>query len=193
MRKRHTMTLAPFFFDVLHLDGDDLLDRTLAERAADPRRGSSANGASRRSRPTIQDAAEAFLADALASGHEGVMVKALDSRYEAGRRRRGVAQGQAGPHARSRRARRRVGTRAPTGLALQSPSRRARSGHRRVRDGRQDVQGTHRPAPHLANGAAARASQRDATTTPCTCVPSSSSRSRSTACRCRRATRAAWP
>ena len=30
----HTMTLAPFFFDVLHLDGEDLLDRTLAERAA---------------------------------------------------------------------------------------------------------------------------------------------------------------
>ena len=32
------------------------------------------------------DAAEAFLADALATGHEGVMVKALDLRYEAGRR-----------------------------------------------------------------------------------------------------------
>ncbi len=40
--------------------------------------------------PTVEtdDAAvgEAFLADALATGHEGVMVKALDSLYEAGRR-----------------------------------------------------------------------------------------------------------
>jgi DNA ligase-1 len=32
------------------------------------------------------DVAAAFLADALATGHEGVMVKALDSRYEASRR-----------------------------------------------------------------------------------------------------------
>src|SRR6185437_3184863 len=32
------------------------------------------------------DEAAAFLADALATGHEGVMVKALDSSYEAGRR-----------------------------------------------------------------------------------------------------------
>ena len=32
------------------------------------------------------DEAGAFLDDALASGHEGVMVKALDSTYDAGRR-----------------------------------------------------------------------------------------------------------
>src|SRR5204862_7660830 len=32
------------------------------------------------------ETAAAFLADALATGHEGVMVKALDSRYDAGRR-----------------------------------------------------------------------------------------------------------
>ena len=34
----HAMTLAPFFFDILHLDGDDLLDRTLARAGDDPRR-----------------------------------------------------------------------------------------------------------------------------------------------------------
>ena len=33
----HALTLAAFFFDVLHLDGDDLLDRPLRERARDPR------------------------------------------------------------------------------------------------------------------------------------------------------------
>jgi DNA ligase-1 len=81
----HTMTLAPFFFDVLHLDGEDLLDRTLGERAAIL---SALVGEWRV--PAIEtddpDTAEAFLADALATGHEGVMVKALDSRYEAGRR-----------------------------------------------------------------------------------------------------------
>jgi DNA ligase-1 len=81
----HAMALAPFFFDVLHLDGDDLLDRTLAERAS---KLSEVVGDWRVPAIETDDpaAAEAFLADALATGHEGVMVKALDSRYEAGRR-----------------------------------------------------------------------------------------------------------
>jgi DNA ligase-1 len=81
----HAMTLTPFFFDVLHLDGDDLLDRTLAERAS---LLSELVGGWRV--PAVEtdnpDVAEAFLTDALATGHEGVMVKALDSRYDAGRR-----------------------------------------------------------------------------------------------------------
>jgi DNA ligase 1 len=70
---------------VLHLDGEDLLDRTLAERAL-----ILAELVGEWRVPAIEtedpDAAHAFLADALATGHEGVMVKALDSHYEAGRR-----------------------------------------------------------------------------------------------------------
>jgi DNA ligase-1 len=81
----HVMTLVPFFFDVLHLDGEDLLDRPLAERAA-----VLTNLAGEWRVPAVAtddpDEAAAFLADALATGHEGVMVKALDSPYEAGRR-----------------------------------------------------------------------------------------------------------
>ena len=49
----HTMTLAPFFFDVLHLDGVDLLDGPLAERARDTRRSSPAVARTVQSRPTI--------------------------------------------------------------------------------------------------------------------------------------------
>jgi DNA ligase-1 len=81
----HDLTLAPFFFDVLHLDGDDLLDRPLAERSAIL---TALTSAWRVPAVETDDAAvgEAFLADALATGHEGVMVKALDSLYEAGRR-----------------------------------------------------------------------------------------------------------
>jgi DNA ligase 1 len=81
----HALTLAPFFFDVLHLDGDDLLDRPLAERSAIL---TELTGAWRVPAVETDDAsvAEAFLAEALATGHEGVMVKALDSSYEAGRR-----------------------------------------------------------------------------------------------------------
>jgi DNA ligase-1 len=81
----HAMTLAPFFFDVLHLDGEDLLDRTLGERAA-----ILAELVGEWRVPAVEtddpETADAFLADALATGHEGVMVKALDSCYEAGRR-----------------------------------------------------------------------------------------------------------
>ena len=78
-------TLDAFFFDVLYVDGDDLIDRPLGERLdvlhglAGDRRVPSLVTAS-------VDEATAFLERALASGHEGVMVKALDSSYDAGRR-----------------------------------------------------------------------------------------------------------
>ncbi|HEX3394685.1 MAG TPA: ATP-dependent DNA ligase [Acidimicrobiales bacterium] len=76
--------LGVWFFDCLHLDGNDLLDRPLLERTAALER----IGAPRV--PTLVtddvDAALAFQAEALAAGHEGVMVKAASSPYEAGRR-----------------------------------------------------------------------------------------------------------
>lgn len=73
------------FFDVLHVDGTDLLDAPLAERRAELER---VTGAAAIPQITTDDpeVGAAFLAEALATGHEGVMVKALDSPYEAGRR-----------------------------------------------------------------------------------------------------------
>jgi DNA ligase 1 len=81
----HGMTLAAFFFDILHLDGTDLLDKPLRER------GRILQDVAGQWRvPVIETddpvVGNAFLDDALATGHEGVMVKALDSRYDAGRR-----------------------------------------------------------------------------------------------------------
>ena len=78
--------LASFFFDCLHLDGVDLLDRTYGDRVA--ALAGVVPTALRVPRMVAVDAGEAerFLEDALARGHEGVVVKALDSRYEAGRR-----------------------------------------------------------------------------------------------------------
>lgn len=77
--------LTVVFFDVLHVDGDDLVDRPLLERID----ALSAVVGSWRV-PSVRTAepgeAAAFLAAALAAGHEGVMVKSLQSRYEAGRR-----------------------------------------------------------------------------------------------------------
>jgi DNA ligase-1 len=77
--------LDAFFFDVLHLDGDDLIDRPLRVRLAvlDALTGA-------RHIPRVEtdsaDVAAAFLEGSIAAGHEGVMVKALDSTYDAGRR-----------------------------------------------------------------------------------------------------------
>ena len=77
-------TLGVWFFDCLHLDGDDLVDHPLLERCAALAR----LGAPRVPALVTDDveAAEAFQAEALAAGHEGVMVKAAGSVYEAGRR-----------------------------------------------------------------------------------------------------------
>ncbi len=78
-------TLSAFFFDCLRADGVDLLDEPLSTRRAVLERVAPGSVV-----PALvtdaADAAAAFLADALASGHEGVMVKALSSPYEAGRR-----------------------------------------------------------------------------------------------------------
>ena len=77
--------LTAFWFDILHLDGQDLIDEPLRDRAVALARVA---GTTRIPAVETSDAAgaEAFLQDALERGHEGVMVKALDSRYEAGRR-----------------------------------------------------------------------------------------------------------
>jgi ATP-dependent DNA ligase I len=78
--------LAAFFFDCLHLDGDDLIDLPARERlAALDARLPEEHVVPRREATAVDDA-QTFLDDALARGHEGVMVKSLDAPYEAGRR-----------------------------------------------------------------------------------------------------------
>jgi DNA ligase-1 len=78
--------LAALVFDVLHVDGDDLVDEPLADRLAVL--DAVVPGVARVPRLVTADAeaAEAFAADALRHGHEGVVVKALDAPYDAGRR-----------------------------------------------------------------------------------------------------------
>jgi DNA ligase-1 len=84
--------LTAFLFDVLHLDGSDLID----ERAS-VRRGVLETAVPLPHLvPRIQvdnvdeaaqvDAATAFAGDAIARGHEGVMVKADNATYQMGRR-----------------------------------------------------------------------------------------------------------
>lgn len=83
---RRGIDLVAYFFDVLHAGGAAVIDEPLVVRrellaAAVP-------DGCRVPSIVTDDAAEAaaFLDRAIAAGHEGVMVKALDSVYEAGRR-----------------------------------------------------------------------------------------------------------
>jgi len=85
-RRDRPTTLNAFFFDVLHRDGDDLLDRPARERFAALDELVPAEHRIPRVEVADPDAAERVLEDALAHGHEGVMVKSLDAPYEAGRR-----------------------------------------------------------------------------------------------------------
>ncbi|GAA1542129.1 ATP-dependent DNA ligase [Nocardioides humi] len=78
--------VTPYFFDVLHLDGTDLIDRPAHERwqvleeLVPP--------VHRVQRWVGSDPADAtaFASSVLASGHEGVVVKSVDAPYDAGRR-----------------------------------------------------------------------------------------------------------
>jgi len=74
-----------FLFDVLHLDGTDLLDAPLLDRSA--RLQAIAPDLKVPGTLTADPSvAEAVLAEALAAGHEGVVVKDAASTYAAGRR-----------------------------------------------------------------------------------------------------------
>ncbi|TAM86933.1 MAG: ATP-dependent DNA ligase [Jatrophihabitans sp.] len=78
--------LHPFLFDLLHLDGADLLERPTSERLAAL---DALVPATHRVRRLVTDdpaAGQRFFDATVGAGHEGVMVKDPDSPYEAGRR-----------------------------------------------------------------------------------------------------------
>ena len=77
--------ISTFLFDLLHVDGEDLLDTRLEERAA--RLEAIAPGIRVPSVVTSEPSeGERVLEESLAAGHEGVVVKDAASLYAAGRR-----------------------------------------------------------------------------------------------------------
>jgi DNA ligase-1 len=78
--------VTPYFFDVLHLDGHDLLDEPGRVR----REALDALVPDRHRVPSVVTSdpaqAQAFCDEVLAAGHEGVVVKSLTAPYAAGRR-----------------------------------------------------------------------------------------------------------
>ncbi|MGW1754593.1 ATP-dependent DNA ligase [Streptomyces mirabilis] len=84
-----SVPVSPVFFDALSVDGRDLLDLPFAERHAELARLVPEPMRVRRALahgPEDIPPAQRFLAETLERGHEGVVVKALDAPYSAGRR-----------------------------------------------------------------------------------------------------------
>ena len=77
--------LRPYFFDLLHVDGVDLIDEPLSVRLAELERVAGPWRVPSR-RTDDPEVAAQVLADSLAAGHEGVVVKSVSSTYAAGRR-----------------------------------------------------------------------------------------------------------
>ncbi len=85
-RLQQELPMRAFFFDLLYHDGESLLDHTAQERFD---RLTSAVGQQLVVPRVVTSAlpeAETFMSAALAAGHEGVVAKAVDAPYEAGRR-----------------------------------------------------------------------------------------------------------
>jgi DNA ligase-1 len=84
--------LTAFLFDALHLDGSDLIDEPATRRREILENAVPLPQLTPRLRvddvadPAQVDAATAFAADAVARGHEGVVVKADSATYQMGRR-----------------------------------------------------------------------------------------------------------
>jgi DNA ligase 1 len=85
-RMRAQTPLTPFLFDLLHLNGADLIDAPASERHRLLSQILPAALLTPRIVTTDLAEADAFLADAVARGHEGVVLKSLDAPYRAGRR-----------------------------------------------------------------------------------------------------------
>ena len=81
-----SVPLSAFLFDALHLDGDDLIDLPDAERRAALAGVVPAEMLMPRLVTADPEEADAFFRDAVARGHEGVVVKSLATPYAAGRR-----------------------------------------------------------------------------------------------------------
>ncbi len=85
-RLRAELPLTPFWFDLLYLDGQPLIDEPQARRFSALKELSA--GVVPHLRTADPEAAGEFLRQALERGHEGVMAKATDAAYAAGARGR---------------------------------------------------------------------------------------------------------
>ena len=83
---RAQLPVQPYFFDCLYLDGEALVDEGASTRWRALQDATHDDLTMPRIVTASSEEAGAFLRRALADGHEGLLAKALDSTYDAGRR-----------------------------------------------------------------------------------------------------------
>jgi DNA ligase-1 len=83
---RAQVPLTSYFFDLLHVDGEDLVDSPGHERFDRLAAVLPPELVVPRTVTSDPDEARRLFADVVAAGHEGVVVKSLDAPYDAGRR-----------------------------------------------------------------------------------------------------------
>ncbi len=83
---REQVPLTSYFFDLLHVDGEDLVDSPGCERFDRLAQVLPSELVVPRTVTSEADEAKRLFADLVAAGHEGVVVKSLQAPYEAGRR-----------------------------------------------------------------------------------------------------------
>ena len=85
-RVREELPLSPFWFDLIYLNGGDLLGETQVRRFGALKEIAPATSVMPHTRTADPVAAREFLEESLRRGHEGIMAKALDSPYATGAR-----------------------------------------------------------------------------------------------------------
>ena len=83
---RRSLPLSVYFFDLLYLNGESLIDLPLQSRLAKMEALVSDAVRPRRTMTDRVEVAEALWSQAIEEGHEGLMAKGLSSTYEAGSR-----------------------------------------------------------------------------------------------------------
>jgi DNA ligase 1 len=87
--QRARTPLSTYFFDMLHVDGQSLIDAPASERFAAMQDVLPVSVIIPRLVTADTGEAETFMKRAKAAGHEGIVAKSLDAGYDAGRRGRG--------------------------------------------------------------------------------------------------------
>ena len=85
-RMRRELPVAPFWFDLIYLDGSSLLDEPQRTRFGELQQLTPAHSVIPHLLTSNVDEAEEFLHQALQGGHEGIMAKAPEAGYAAGAR-----------------------------------------------------------------------------------------------------------
>jgi DNA ligase-1 len=83
---RRELPMHPFWFDLIYLNGDSMIDAAQSDRFAALERLAPANNIVPNTITADDDVAETFLRGALDSGNEGIMAKARSAPYAAGAR-----------------------------------------------------------------------------------------------------------